>query len=112
MQLIWKFNKCILILSNLWVVKMSFLFLLLKSLAIHVDKSACLETQVRQLVQMAKQQQSKFDLRQLLETIETIKQKVAFLESFEQRLGILGILFWLKFSGINVQEFVSAWPFL
>ncbi|XP_060103204.1 TNF receptor-associated factor 5 [Heteronotia binoei] len=60
-----------------------------QSLAIHVDKSACLETQVRQLVQMANQQQSKFDLRQLLETIETIKQKVAFLESFEQRLVFL-----------------------
>nr|XP_056709081.1 TNF receptor-associated factor 5 isoform X2 [Euleptes europaea] len=60
-----------------------------QSLAIHVDKSACLETQVRQLVQMANQQQSKFDLRQLLETIETIKQKVAFLESFEQRLDFL-----------------------
>ncbi|XP_077194590.1 TNF receptor-associated factor 5 isoform X2 [Paroedura picta] len=60
-----------------------------QSLATHVDKSACLETQVRQLVQMANRQQSKFDLRQLLETIETIKQKVAFLESFEQRLVFL-----------------------
>lgn len=59
----------------------------LKTLAIHVDKSACLETQVRQLVQMANQQQNKFDLRPLLETIDTIKQKVAFLESFDQRLG-------------------------
>ncbi|XP_048341671.1 TNF receptor-associated factor 5 isoform X2 [Sphaerodactylus townsendi] len=60
-----------------------------QSLAVHVDKSACLETQVRQLIQMANQQQSKFDLKQLLETIETIKQKVAFLESFEQRLVFL-----------------------
>ncbi|KAL8185355.1 UNVERIFIED_CONTAM: TNF receptor-associated factor 5 [Gekko kuhli] len=60
-----------------------------QSLAIHVDKSACLETQVRQLIQMANQQQSKLDLRQLLETIETIKQKVAFLESFEHRLVFL-----------------------
>ncbi|XP_015283098.1 PREDICTED: TNF receptor-associated factor 5 [Gekko japonicus] len=60
-----------------------------QSLAVHVDKSACLETQVRQLIQMANQQQSKLDLKQLLETIETIKQKVAFLESFEQRLVFL-----------------------
>lgn len=63
----------------------------LKMLAIHVDKSACLETQVRQLVQMANQQQSKLDLRSLLETIDNIKQKVAFLECYEQRLGTLGI---------------------
>ncbi|XP_054838054.1 TNF receptor-associated factor 5 [Eublepharis macularius] len=60
-----------------------------QTLAIHVDKSACLETQVKQLVQMSNQQQSKFDLRSLLETIENIKQKVAFLESFEQRLVFL-----------------------
>ncbi|XP_066477773.1 TNF receptor-associated factor 5 [Tiliqua scincoides] len=60
-----------------------------QTLAIHVDKSACLETQVRQLVQMANQQQNKFDLRPLLETIDDIKQKVAFLESFDQRLVVL-----------------------
>nr|XP_060610308.1 TNF receptor-associated factor 5 isoform X1 [Anolis sagrei ordinatus] len=60
-----------------------------QTLAIHIDKSACLETQVRQLVQMANQQQSKFDLRPLLETVENIKHKVAFLESYEQRLVVL-----------------------
>ncbi|XP_053166273.1 TNF receptor-associated factor 5 isoform X2 [Hemicordylus capensis] len=60
-----------------------------QTLAIHVDKSACLETQVRQLVQMANQQQNKFDLRSLLETIDNIKQKVAFLESYDQRLVVL-----------------------
>nr|XP_034967160.1 TNF receptor-associated factor 5 isoform X2 [Zootoca vivipara]XP_034967161.1 TNF receptor-associated factor 5 isoform X2 [Zootoca vivipara]XP_034967162.1 TNF receptor-associated factor 5 isoform X2 [Zootoca vivipara]XP_034967163.1 TNF receptor-associated factor 5 isoform X2 [Zootoca vivipara]XP_034967164.1 TNF receptor-associated factor 5 isoform X2 [Zootoca vivipara] len=60
-----------------------------QTLAIHIDKSACLETQVRQLVQMANQQQSKFSLRPLLETIDNIKQKVAFLESYEQRLVVL-----------------------
>lgn len=65
----------------------------MKTLAIHLDKSACLETQVRQLVQMANQQQSKFDLRPLLQTIDNIKQKVAFLESYEQRLGTSRILF-------------------
>lgn len=72
----------------------------LKTLAIHVDKSACLETQVRQLVQMANQQQNKFDLRPLLESIDNIKQKVAFLESFDQRLGTSGILFLLQFSDV------------
>ncbi|XP_078239060.1 TNF receptor-associated factor 5 isoform X2 [Pogona vitticeps] len=60
-----------------------------QTLAVHIDKSACLETQVRQLVQMANQQQSKFDLRPLLQTIDNIKQKVAFLESYEQRLVVL-----------------------
>ncbi|XP_061481268.1 TNF receptor-associated factor 5 isoform X4 [Rhineura floridana] len=60
-----------------------------QTLAIHMDKSACLETQVRQLLQMANQQQGKFSLRPLLETIYNIKQKVAFLESYNQRLAVM-----------------------
>ncbi|XP_062981636.1 TNF receptor-associated factor 5 [Elgaria multicarinata webbii] len=60
-----------------------------QTLAIHIDKSACLETQVRQLVQMANQQQNKFDLKPLLETIDNLKQKVAFMESYDQRLVVL-----------------------
>ncbi|XP_044285045.1 TNF receptor-associated factor 5 isoform X1 [Varanus komodoensis] len=59
-----------------------------QTLKIHIDKSACLETQVRQLVQMANQQ-NKFDLRSLLETLDNIKQKVALLESNDQRLVVL-----------------------
>ncbi|XP_007439301.2 TNF receptor-associated factor 5 [Python bivittatus] len=60
-----------------------------QTLAIHIDKNTCLETQVRQLVQKANQQQSKLDLRTLLDTIDNLKQKVAFLESYDQRLVVL-----------------------
>ncbi|XP_050807833.1 TNF receptor-associated factor 5 isoform X1 [Gopherus flavomarginatus] len=60
-----------------------------QTLASHIDKSAWLETQVRQLIQMSNQQQSKFDLRPLLETIENIKQKIAFMETYDQRLVVL-----------------------
>lgn len=62
----------------------------LKTLAIHIDKNTFLETQVRQLVQKTNQQQSKLDLRTLLDTIDNLKQKVALLESYDQRLGIIG----------------------
>ncbi|XP_034866377.1 TNF receptor-associated factor 5 isoform X1 [Mirounga leonina] len=58
-------------------------------LATHIDKSAWLEAQVRQLLQMANQQQNKFDLRPLVETIDTVKQKITLLESNDQRLVVL-----------------------
>uniref|UniRef100_A0A8D0HEU7 TNF receptor-associated factor n=1 Tax=Sphenodon punctatus TaxID=8508 RepID=A0A8D0HEU7_SPHPU len=69
--------------------KNSSLLVSTQTLASHLDKSAWLETQVRQLVQTANQQQSKFDLGSLLETIENIKQKIAFMETYDQRLVVL-----------------------
>lgn len=63
-----------------------------KALASHLDKSARLESQVKQLIQMANQQQSKLDLRPLFDTIENVKQKIALMESYDQRLGMLGLL--------------------
>ncbi|XP_034283637.1 TNF receptor-associated factor 5 isoform X3 [Pantherophis guttatus] len=60
-----------------------------QTLAIHIDKNTFLETQVRQLVQKTNQQQSKLDLRTLLDTIDNLKQKVALLESYDQRLVVL-----------------------
>ena len=67
-----------------------------KVLANHIDKSAWLEAQVRQLLQMANQQQNKFDLRPLVEAIDTVKQKITLLETNDQRLGMSHILllFW------------------
>uniref|UniRef100_A0A8C0NHB8 TNF receptor-associated factor n=1 Tax=Canis lupus familiaris TaxID=9615 RepID=A0A8C0NHB8_CANLF len=58
-------------------------------LANHIDKSAWLEAQVRQLLQMANQQQNKFDLRPLVEAIDTVKQKITLLETNDQRLVVL-----------------------
>ncbi|XP_039215592.1 TNF receptor-associated factor 5 isoform X1 [Crotalus tigris] len=60
-----------------------------QTLAIHIDKNIFLETQVRQLVQKTNQQQSKLDLRTLLDTVDNLKQKVALLESYNQRLVVL-----------------------
>lgn len=62
-----------------------------KALASHLDKSARLESQVKQLIQMANQQQSKLDLRPLFDTIEHVKQKIALMETYDQRLGVLGL---------------------
>uniref|UniRef100_A0A8C5UYQ8 TNF receptor-associated factor n=1 Tax=Microcebus murinus TaxID=30608 RepID=A0A8C5UYQ8_MICMU len=58
-------------------------------LASHIDKSAWLEAQVRQLLQMVNQQQNKFDLRSLTEAIDTVKQKITLLENNDQRLVVL-----------------------
>ncbi|XP_008266670.1 TNF receptor-associated factor 5 isoform X2 [Oryctolagus cuniculus] len=58
-------------------------------LASHMDKSAWLEAQVRQLLQMVNQQQNKFDLRPLVEAIDTVKQKITLLETNDQRLVVL-----------------------
>jgi len=38
---------------------------------------------------MANQQQSKLDLRPLFDTIENVKQKIALMETYDQRLGAL-----------------------
>lgn len=45
---------------------------------------------------MANQQQNKFDLRPLVEAIDTVKQKITLLETNDQRLGMSDILllFW------------------
>ncbi|KAB0359463.1 hypothetical protein FD754_003619, partial [Muntiacus muntjak] len=48
-------------------------------LATHIDKSAWLKVQ----------QQSKFDLRPLVEAIDTVKQKITLLETNDQRLVVL-----------------------
>ncbi|KAM9613401.1 TNF receptor-associated factor 5 isoform 1-T2 [Trichechus inunguis] len=61
----------------------------IQALASHIDKSAWLEAQVRQLLQMANQQQTKLDLRPLVEAIDTIKQKITTLETNDQILVVL-----------------------
>lgn len=48
---------------------------------------------MRQLLQMANQQQSKFDLRPLVEAIDTVKQKITLLETHDQRLGMSNVLY-------------------
>ncbi|XP_068024857.1 TNF receptor-associated factor 5 isoform X5 [Melanerpes formicivorus] len=60
-----------------------------QALASHLDKSARLESQVKQLIQMANQQQSKLDLRPLFDTIENVKQTIALMETYDQRLVVL-----------------------
>lgn len=42
---------------------------------------------------MANQQQNKFDLRTLVEAVDTVKQKITLLESNDQRLGMSNILY-------------------
>lgn len=46
---------------------------------------------MKQLIQMANQQQSKLDLRPLFDTIENVKQKIALMETYDQRLGMSGL---------------------
>lgn len=41
---------------------------------------------------MANQQQSKLDLQPLFDTIENVKQKIALMETYDQRLGVLRLL--------------------
>lgn len=49
---------------------------------------------------MANQQQSKLDLRPLFDTIENVKQKIALMETYDQRLGVLELLF-LFYTGVG-----------
>ncbi|XP_010611504.1 TNF receptor-associated factor 5 isoform X2 [Fukomys damarensis] len=58
-------------------------------LAGHIDKSAWLEAQVCQLLQMVNQQQHKLDLRSLVEAVDAVKQKIALLETNDRRLVVL-----------------------
>ncbi|XP_060034362.1 TNF receptor-associated factor 5 [Erinaceus europaeus] len=60
-----------------------------QALASHMDRSAWLETQVRQLLQTASRPQSSLDLRSLVDAVDAVKQKVALLEAHDQRLGLL-----------------------
>lgn len=64
------------------------LFLHRQALTSHIDKSAWLEAQVRQLLQIVNQQQNRFDLHSLVEAIDSVKQKVTLLEASDQRLGV------------------------
>ncbi|XP_069464618.1 TNF receptor-associated factor 5 [Ambystoma mexicanum] len=63
-----------------------------KTLANHIEKAAWLETQVKQLEQLVNQEQNRLDLRPVLETIEDIKGKIAFMETYEHRLAALETL--------------------
>ncbi|KAB0341361.1 hypothetical protein FD754_018287 [Muntiacus muntjak] len=58
-------------------------------LASHTDRSTCLEVQLCQLLRMVNQQQFKFDLRPLVEAIDTVKLKITLLETNDQRLVVL-----------------------
>lgn len=62
-------------------------FLYHKALTSHTDKSAWLEAQVRQLLQIVNQQPSRLDLRSLLDAVDSVKQRVTQLEASDQRLG-------------------------
>lgn len=68
------------------------LFLLCQALTSHMDKSAWLEAQVRQLLQTVNQQQNRLDLRSLVEAVDTVKQKITLLEASDQRLGACPLL--------------------
>lgn len=60
-----------------------------QTLTSHIDKSAWLEAQVRQLLQTVNQQQNRSDLRALVEAIDSVKQKISLLEASDQRLVVL-----------------------
>lgn len=57
---------------------------------------------------MANQQQSKLDLRPLFDTIENVKQKIALMETYDQRLGVLGLSF-LFCTGVGVGFLLIYW---
>ncbi|XP_006834095.1 PREDICTED: TNF receptor-associated factor 5 isoform X2 [Chrysochloris asiatica] len=61
----------------------------IQALSSHIDKSAWLEAQVCQLLQMANQQQNKLDTKSLVEAIDAIKQKITLLETNDYRLVVL-----------------------
>lgn len=58
-----------------------------QALTSHTDKSAWLEAQVRQLLQIVNQQPSRLDLRSLVDAVDSVKQRITQLEASDQRLG-------------------------
>ncbi|XP_053568374.1 TNF receptor-associated factor 5 isoform X2 [Bombina bombina] len=64
-----------------------------QTLASYIEKAAWLETQVVQLVHLVSQEQSRLDLRPLVETIECTKQKIANMETCKDRLDNLEFRF-------------------
>lgn len=59
------------------------------SLASYMEKASWLEEQVMQLVQLISEEQSRNDLRPLMEAIEGIKQKVSCMEGYRDQLDLL-----------------------
>lgn len=59
------------------------------SLASYMEKASWLEEQVMQLVQLISEEQSRHDLRPLMEAIEGIKQKVSCMEGYRDQLDLL-----------------------
>lgn len=61
-----------------------------QALAGHADRSAQLEAQVQQLLHTLGQQQSRRDLRALVDAVDSVKHRIALLEASGQRLGTCG----------------------
>ncbi|XP_078505855.1 TNF receptor-associated factor 5 [Lissotriton helveticus] len=57
-----------------------------QTLANRIDNSVWLEAEVKQLVQRVAQEQSRLDLRLVLDTVEDVKGKLALMEIYERRL--------------------------
>nr|XP_033794013.1 TNF receptor-associated factor 5 isoform X3 [Geotrypetes seraphini] len=57
-----------------------------QTLAGQIDKATRLETQVIQLIQMVSQEQSRLDLKPLMEMVESAKEKIALMETYDHRL--------------------------
>ncbi|XP_063297522.1 TNF receptor-associated factor 5 [Pelobates fuscus] len=60
-----------------------------QTLATYIDKVAWLENQVLEVVQLVSQEQSRLDLRPLIETLECTNQKLISMESYKSRLDNL-----------------------
>ncbi|KAM4043345.1 TNF receptor-associated factor 5 isoform 1-T3 [Anomaloglossus baeobatrachus] len=60
-----------------------------QSLASYMEKAAWLEEQVMQLVQLISEEQSRHDLRPLVDAIESMKQKLSSMEKYKDRLDFL-----------------------
>ncbi|CAI9550586.1 unnamed protein product [Staurois parvus] len=57
--------------------------------ASYMEKASWLEEQVMQLVQLISEEQSRHDLKPLIEAIECIKQKVTAIENYKERIDNL-----------------------
>ncbi|XP_030050510.1 TNF receptor-associated factor 5 isoform X3 [Microcaecilia unicolor] len=57
-----------------------------QTLASQIDKATRLETQMIQLIQMVSQEQSRLDLKPLMEMMENTKEKIALMETYDHRL--------------------------